>query len=184
MSSTAVLRDTAQQAAEQRFAESTAKSLEQRAGASAIHDAPISADTFANLNEAAAAATTAVQAQMVEKMTTTTRDLTSLAQGSVEALLQASQILATGSQDLFREIMASGQAAYAQALSGLSAVAAAKTARERIDLQVGLVRASTTRAIAEGGRFTTASLDLAEKASSPFTVQATRAAEVFTSIKV
>jgi hypothetical protein len=182
MSSTAVLRDTAQQATEQRFSESTAKNLEQRAAASTTADAPISPDSFANLNQAVAA-TTAAQAQMVEKMTTTARDLTSFTQGSIEALLQASQILATGSQDLFREMVASSQAAYTEALSGFSAFANAKTVTERIDLQVGLVRASTNRAIAEGGRFTKASLDLAEKASSSLTVQATRAAEVFAFIK-
>ncbi len=179
MSSTAVLRDTAQQSAEQRFAGSTAKTLEQRAGAS---DAPFAANTFAGLNQAAAA-TTAAQAQMVEKMTTAARDLTSLAQGSMEALLQASQILGTGSQELFREIIASNQAAYAETISGFSAFGAAKTVRERVDLQASLVRAFTSRAIAEGGRLAKATFDLAEKASSPLTVQATRAAEVFASMK-
>jgi hypothetical protein len=94
-----------------------------------------------------------------------------------EALLQTSQTQAIGSRDLVREMVASSQAAYAEALLGTRcALAAVKTVRERTDPRFGLARASANRAVSLGGRSTTASLDLAEKASSPLTVQATRAA--------
>jgi hypothetical protein len=180
MPGTTVIRDTVQQAAEQRFAESTVKILEQRTVPPATAEAPVAAE--ATLNQAAAA-TTAAQARIIEKVTTTARDLTSLTQGSVAASLQASQILATGSPALLREVIASSRAVYAEALSGFSALVAARTVHQGIDLQFALVRASTNRAFAEAARLTTAGLDLAANASAPLTDQATRAAEVLTPFK-
>jgi hypothetical protein len=130
-----------------------------------------------------AAATTAVQAEVVAKAMKTAKDFSAFNQDSLEAFTQASQILATGSQDLFRQMVASSQAAFAEALSGFRALAAAKTVKERLELQASLTRASATWAVTEGSRFAQASLELTEKASAPLTARAVLAAETFATRK-
>jgi hypothetical protein len=181
MSSTAVVKGTAQQPAEQHFVNSTAKIPDQRAAAATTADAHVSDNAAINLNRAAAASID-VQTQIIEKVAATTRELTSFSQGSVEAMTQASRILATGSQDLFSQLLESTQAAYSEAISGFAALMNAKTVKERIEIQTNLVRTSTTRAIADGSRFARASFDLAEQASSPLIARAAAAAEIFPSL--
>jgi hypothetical protein len=105
-------------------------------------------------------------------------------QGSLEAFTQANGILAAGLQDLFRQMLASSQAAFHEAQSGIDALMAAKTVEERLEMQASLARAATARAIADSGHFAQAGFDLAQKASVPLTAQATLAAKTFSLLKI
>jgi hypothetical protein len=51
--------------------------------------------------------------------------------------------------------------------------------KERIELQIGFVRASVSRAVTDGGRFAQANFDLAKQASSPLIARAAQVAEMF-----
>jgi hypothetical protein len=178
MSSTTFSPETVQSVAEQRFDNSAVKRLKPNAAGPNTTETPSVENAVARPNQTAAAAI-AVQTEVIETAVNAT-----LNQGSLGAVTQASQILATGSLDLFRQMMASSQSAYAEALSGWRALASARTVKEQIEAQTSLVRSSTTWVITEGGRFTKASLDLAEKASSPLIARASRAAEMFQIPKV
>jgi hypothetical protein len=129
------------------------------------------------------AAAVAAPAEIIGKVMKTAEDVTAFNQGSLEAFTQANQILATGSLDLFRQMTASGQAAFAEALSGFRALATAKTVKERLELQASLARTSASRAVTEGSRFAQAGFDLAEKVSTPLVARAALAAETFTTLK-
>jgi hypothetical protein len=138
--------------------------------------------TVADLKQRATAAT-AVQAEVVEKAMKTAKDVSAFNQNSLAAFTEASQILATGSQDLFRQMVASSQAAFAEALAGFRALAATKSLKERVELQASLTRASATRAVTEASCFALASIELTEKASAPLTARAVLAAESFATPK-
>jgi len=135
-------------------------------------------DTVADLKSGAASATEAYSA-MSEKATKTANDLTAFSHGTLEALAQAGQILATESQDLFRDAAAAGQTAFNESLINLRAIASAKTVKQRFELQANFARTSAIWAVTEGSRFARAGIDLAEKASAPLTARAYLAAEAF-----
>jgi len=175
MSSTTFSPETVQSVAEQRFDNSAVKRLKPNAAGPNTTETP-SVESAVTRPAQTAAAAIPVQTEVIE---TAVKGFATLNQGSLDAVTQASQILATGSLDLFRKMIASSQSAYAEALSGWRALASARTVKEQIEAQTSLVRSSTTWAITEGGRFTKASLDLAEKASSPLIARASRAAEMF-----
>jgi phasin family protein len=136
-----------------------------------------------DLKQGVAYATTAT-ADASDKAMKTAKDLAAFNQASLEAFTQAGKVLTAGTQDLFRQMAASTQSAFAEVMSGFQALASAKTVKERLELQASFARASATRAVAEGGRFAQASIDLVEKASGPLTARVALAAETFATPKV
>jgi Phasin protein len=126
---------------------------------------------------------TAATAEASEKAIKTAKDFAAFNQASLAAFTQAGQILTAGSQDLFRQMAVSTQAAFAEAMSGFQTLASAKTVKERLELQASLVSASAARAMSEGSRFAQASIDLVQKASAPLTDRAALAAETFATLK-
>ena len=102
---------------------------------------------------------------------------------SVAALVQAGQILATGSQDLFRQTAEANRLAFTGTLVGIRAVAGTKTVKERIELQANLFRTSAIWAVSQSSRFARASIDLTERASAPLKARAVATAEEMTAPK-
>ena len=135
-------------------------------------------NTVADLKNGVASATVAYGA-LSEKATKTATDLTAFNRGTLEAVAQASQILAAESQDLFRQVAEASQAAFTESLNNVRAIASAKTLKQRLELQANFVRTSAISAISEGSRFARAGVDLAEKVSAPIATRAYVAAETF-----
>jgi hypothetical protein len=173
---------TAPEAAEPHTFDDPVADLKQGTTAAKTAELP-AVDSTVTEQKPSAAVTTAVPAEVIEKVAKTAKDFAAFNQGSLAAFTQASQTLATGSQDLFRQMVASSQAAFVEALSGFRALATAKTFKERLELQASLTRASAVWAVSEGSRFTQAGFDLAEKASAPLTARAVLAAETFSALK-
>ena len=136
--------------------------------------------TIADMKQGVDAATGA-QSDMTHKATQAGKDLVVFAQGNVEAIAQASQVFAAGSQDLVREMMEAGQAIMQEALSNMRAAAAAKTPKAAIELQVNFIRSSTVQVITESARIAQSGVDLAERVSSPLVARMVVAAEMATS---
>lgn len=132
--------------------------------------------TVADLKQNVQTATTA-QAEVSERAVKVSKDFAAFSQGTLEAFAQASQIYARGSQDLFRQMAESSQAAFAETLATVRALVTAKTVKERLELQTNFVRTSATRAVSESSRFATAGIELAEKVAAPLTARAVVAAE-------
>lgn len=133
--------------------------------------------TVTNLKQGMDSAKT-VQAELSGQVARTAKSFADFNQASAAAFVQASQIFASGSQDLFRQAAESTQTAIAETLTGIRALAGAKTAKDRIELQANLFRTSAIWAVSESSRFARASIDLAESASAPLTARAVAAAEV------
>ena len=138
--------------------------------------------TVADLKQGVETVTSA-QAAASEKALKAAKDVAAFSQGSFEALTQASQTYAAGSQDLFRQMFAAGQSAYAEAFNNVRAIMGAKTAKERIELQANFARTAAVRAVSEASRFAQAGIELTEKASAPLLARASLAAEKFGSIR-
>jgi len=132
--------------------------------------------TVANLKQNVEAAS-AAQAKVSERAMKTSKDFAAFSQGTLEAFAQASQIYARGSQDMFRQMTESSQAAFADTLATVRALVTAKTVKERIELQTNFVRTSANRAVAESSRFANAGIELAQQVAAPLTARAVAAAE-------
>lgn len=119
-----------------------------------------------------------VKANM-DKAMKTAEEFISFGQGNVEAMLKSGQIWAEGVQDLGKTFAATAQAQLDQTMNTLKALASVKSLKEAIDLQTNLARSSVETAVTETGKFTDASLKLAEQALAPLTARMTLAVEKF-----
>ena len=136
--------------------------------------------TIADVKQGVDAATGA-QSDMTQKATQAGKDFVVFSQGNMEAIAQASQVFAAGSQDLFREMTEAGQAIMQEALSNMRAVASAKTPKAAIELQANFIRSSTVQVITESARVAQSGVDLAERVSAPLVARVVAAAEMVTS---
>lgn len=100
-------------------------------------------------------------------------------QGNVEALVKASQIFATGLQDISKQIAANAQSAMDESLSTFRAMAGVKSVKEAFDLQTSFARTSFEKAVSQTGHLTEASFKLAEQAYEPIAGRMTLAVESF-----
>ncbi len=98
-------------------------------------------------------------------------------QGNVEAMVKSSQIVASGLQDLSKQMAANAQAVVEESLSTFRAIAGVRSVKEVFDLQTSFARASLEKAMSQTGQITEASLKLAEQAYSPLAARATLAVE-------
>jgi phasin family protein len=115
----------------------------------------------------------------MDKAMRTAQDLMSFSQGNFEAMIKSGQIWAAGVQELSKQVAATAQAHYDESLSVFKALTSVKSLKEAFDLQSGLARTSMEKAVSETGRFTDASLKLAEEAIAPLTARVTLAVETF-----
>lgn len=134
--------------------------------------------TVADLKDGVASATNAYK-DISEKAAKTTTVMTEFGKGTMEACVQAGQIYAAEAQDLFRQMTAAGQTAIAESLSGYRALVAAKTAKERLELQATLSRTAAVWAVSEYARFARAGIDMVEKVSAPVAARVYLAADKF-----
>ena len=135
--------------------------------------------TIADVKQGVASATGA-QADLTSKATQAGKDLIVFSQGNMEAIAQASQVFTAGSQDLVRQMAEAGQVALNEVLTGMKAIAAAKTPKAMIELQATFLRTSAIQAITEGARIAQSGVDLAERVSAPLTARAVAAADLMT----
>jgi phasin family protein len=115
----------------------------------------------------------------MEKVMRTAEELVSFGQGNLEAFVKSGQIWAAGVQDLSRQFAATAQAHLDETLSTFKALTAVKSVKEVVDLQSGLARSTVEKTLSETGRFTEASVRLAEQAAAPIAARVTLAVEKF-----
>ena len=100
-------------------------------------------------------------------------------QGNVEAMVKSSQIVATGLQDLTKQIAANAQATMDETMSTFRAMATVRSIKEAMDLQASLARSTFEKAMAQSGQITETSFKLAEQAMQPIASRMTIAVESF-----
>src|SRR5271157_460580 len=111
----------------------------------------------------------------------TAEEFVSFNQGNLEALIKSGQILATGMQDLGKQVAATAQARLKESMATFKALGSVKSVKEAIDLQTTYARSSINKAMADTGKLTDASFKLAEQAIAPLTARVTLAVETLSS---
>jgi len=115
----------------------------------------------------------------MQKAMASAGDFLAFGQGNLDAFMKSSQIWAAGVQELSKHVAATAQSGFQETLASFQALSGVKSAREALDIQVGLARANLEKAVAETGKITDTSLKLAEQAMAPITARMTLAAEKF-----
>ncbi|MBV8912988.1 MAG: phasin family protein [Acetobacteraceae bacterium] len=100
-------------------------------------------------------------------------------QGNIEALVKSSQIVATGLQDITKQIAANTQAAVDESLSTFRALSTVRSLKEAFDLQANYARTAFEKVVAQTGQLTETSFKLAEQAFEPLAGRVTLAVESF-----
>lgn len=120
--------------------------------------------------------------QGMEKTMKTAEDFLAFGQGNMDAFVKSSQIWAAGMQDISKQVAASAQASFDEAMAAFKAMSGIKSPKDAMDMQANLVRSNLEKAVAETGKITDASLKLAEQAFAPITAQMNAAVEKFAKV--
>jgi phasin family protein len=115
----------------------------------------------------------------VEKAVKTSEELLAFSQGNLEAFVKATQIYATGFQDLSKHIAASSKEQIEESVAFSKSLMGVKSVKEAVDLQTTYAKASIEKAVAESNKITDATVKLAEQAAAPLAARLTLAVETF-----
>lgn len=115
----------------------------------------------------------------VTKTMKTAEEVVAFNQGNVEAMIKSGQIWSAGLQDLSKQMAASAQASYEEAVAAFKAMTSVKSLKEAVDLQVGFARSAMEKGMSESSKYTDASFKLAEQAIAPISSRMTMVVEKF-----
>jgi phasin family protein len=93
--------------------------------------------------------------------------------------MKASQIYASGFQDISKHIAASSKASIEESVAFTKSLMGVKSVKEAVDLQTGFAKSSIEKAVSETNKITDASVKLAEQAVAPITARISLAVETF-----
>ncbi len=115
----------------------------------------------------------------VEKAVKTSEELLAFSQGNLEAFVKATQIYASGFQDLSKHIAATSKASLEESVAFSKSLMGVKSVKEAVDLQTGYAKTSIEKAVAESNKLTDATVKLTEQAIAPLTARIALAVETF-----
>jgi len=115
----------------------------------------------------------------LEKMVKTSEELLAFSQGNLEAFFKASQIYASGVQDISKHVAASSKTSLEETMSFGKSLMGVKSVKEAVDLQTGFAKAAIEKAVTESNKLTDAAVKLTEQALAPLTARITKAVETF-----
>lgn len=115
----------------------------------------------------------------VEKAVKTSEELLAFSQGNLEAFVKASQIYASGFQDISKHVAASSKASIEDSVAFSKSLMGVKSVKEAVDLQTGFAKSSIEKAVSESNKLTDAAVKLAEQTLAPLTARITVAVETF-----
>ena len=109
----------------------------------------------------------------------TAEQIVSFGQGNLEAMVKSGQIVATGLQDLSKQMAATAQATMDETLNTFRAMAGVRSFREAMDLQTSLARSTMEKTLTQTGHVAETSLKLAEQAIAPLASRMSLAVQSF-----
>jgi phasin family protein len=115
----------------------------------------------------------------VEKAVKTSEEMLAFSKGNMEAFVKATQIYATGVQDISKHIAASSKASLEESVAFSKSLFGVKSVKEAVELQTGFTKSSIEKAVAESNKLTDATVKLAEQAIAPITARISLAVETF-----
>ena len=139
---------------------------------------PVSYERAISDMKQGASAVVAAQTQASERFSKASKEVAALNQGTFQAFVQAGQIYAAGAQNIAQQMAESSRHGFAEMLNSVRAILAAKSAKERIELQSNFLRTSALWSVSEASRFAQAGIELAEKVAAPLQARVVEAAEL------
>lgn len=115
----------------------------------------------------------------VEKMMKTAEEMMSFSQGNMEAMMKATQIYASGVQDISKSFAASSKGSLEHSVAFTKSLMGIKSVKEAVELQSGYAKSSLEKAVQETSQLTDASVKLAEQAMAPLTARMSLAVQTF-----
>ncbi len=115
----------------------------------------------------------------MEKMIKTSEEMVTFGQGNVEALVKSGQIWSAGVQGMSKQLAATAQASFVEAMTTFRAMTGIKSIKDAMEMQTNFARSAIEKTLAESGRMTDASMRLAEQTMAPITSRVTLAVEKF-----
>jgi phasin family protein len=112
-------------------------------------------------------------------MVKTAEEIVTFSQGNVEAFVKSGQILAAGMQDITKQMAATAQASFDEAMGAFKAIATARSVREAMDLQTQLARSTVEKAMTQTGQVAETTMKLAEQVVAPLASRFSLAVETF-----
>lgn len=109
----------------------------------------------------------------------TAQDFVSFGQGNVEALVRSGQILATGMQDMSKQMAATAQSSMEEMVATFRAMAGVRSIKDVMEMQATLARTTVEKAMAQTNQVAETGRKLAEQAIAPIAGRVTMAVESF-----
>ena len=97
----------------------------------------------------------------------TAEEFVTFGQGNVEAMVKSSQIVASGMQDISKQLAAAMQASLDETMSTFRAMAGVRSIKEAIDLQTTLARNTVEKTLTQTSSVADTSFKIAEQAIAP-----------------
>ena len=97
----------------------------------------------------------------------TAEEFVTFGQGNVEALVKSSQVVASGMQDITKQLAAAMQASLDETMTTFRAMAGVRSIKEAIDLQTTLARNTVEKTLTQTSHVADASFKIAEQAIAP-----------------
>ena len=106
----------------------------------------------------------------------TAQDFVSFGQGNVEAFVRSSQILATGMQDMSKQMAATAQSSMEEMMATFRAMVGVRSIKDAMEMQATLARTTVEKAMAQTSQVAETSFKLA---IAPIAGRVTLAVESF-----
>ena len=142
-------------------------------------------DYTANMSDSMSGAVSDVQAKLqtaYDKSASMVTEMTDLAKGNVEAVVESTKLFAAGVQDLGKSYADEAKSAYETATADLKEMAAIKSPTELFQLQGKILRRNFEALIASTSKSTDAAMKLANEAMAPLSGRVNIATEKLTTI--
>lgn len=100
-------------------------------------------------------------------------------QSHLSAMIQSSQIMATGLQEITKHIAATNKETIEDSVAFTKSLIAAKSPADAAQLQAGFVKAAVEKGVAQNRELSQATVELAKQAARPINEQIAKAKSVF-----
>ena len=109
----------------------------------------------------------------------TAEQFVTFGQGNVEAMVKSGQIVATGMQELAKQMTATTQASLDEMMNTFRALTSVRSFRDALDLQASFARSTMEKALTGTGHAAETSFKVAEQAIAPIAGRVSLAVETF-----
>lgn len=115
--------------------------------------------------------------EILEKTVKNSEEILAFGKGNLEAIIQSTEIYASGFQDISKQLTVSGKASFDESVAFTKSLIWVKSGKEAFELQTSFIKTSIESAVAERKKVVDAMTKLAEQTFAPLSTRFTLAIE-------